>query len=85
MSEVSVSAENDLLEPYAAPEIFVDGFTKHTSRDGVMTCVGYRNMPEGRVIVVRLVWPAVNTGAAMDDANEAVAVSKLIGPKKGAH
>jgi hypothetical protein len=62
------TADEELLEPYAVAEIFVDGFTKHTLRDGVMTCVGFRNMTEGKVIVVRLVWPAVNTVAAINDA-----------------
>jgi len=63
---------NDLIEPFAAQEIFVDGFTDHATRNGVMTCVGYRRLPEGNVIVVRLVWPAVNTTAAIDSAMQAM-------------
>jgi hypothetical protein len=64
--------DDDLIEPYAVPEIFVDGFTRHASRSGVMTCVGYRVMPEGKVVVIRLVWPAVNTVEAIDDAVNAM-------------
>ncbi len=65
-------SKDDVIEIYSAPEIYVDGFTQHTSRDGVMTCVGYRKMPEGRVVVVKLVWPAANTNAAIEDALSAM-------------
>lgn len=66
-------ADCKLIEPYAVPEIFVDGFTQHNSRDGVMTCVGYRAMQDGKVVVIRLAWPAVNTEAAILDASVAMA------------
>lgn len=62
----------ELIEPMGVPEIFVDGFTKHTAHDGVMTAIGYRKMPEGNVAVIRLVWPEVNTSAAIDEANLAM-------------
>jgi hypothetical protein len=62
------------MEIYAVPEIFVDGFTQHMSRDGVMSCIGYRKMAEGSIVVIRLVWPATSTGAAIDEANEALAM-----------
>lgn len=82
-------SDDDLIEPYAVPEIFVDSFTKHVSRDGVMTCVGYRKMAEGRVVVVRLAWPAVNTSAAIEDANLALTVPidelQIIRGKRRAH
>ena len=65
-------ADEELIEAYTVPEIFVDGFTAHSSRDGVMTCVGYRRMAEGKIVVLRLVWPAINTIAAIDDANAAM-------------
>lgn len=81
--------EEEFSEPFAAPEIFVDGFSKHTARDGVMTCIGYRNMPEGRMVVVRLVWPAVNTMAAIEEAEAAMAAPVLgvggSGAKRGFH
>lgn len=71
----------DLIDNYSAPEIFVDGFANHTSHDGVMTCVGYRRMPEGLTVVIRLVWPAVNTVAAVDDAIQAMTTVR-IGPRR---
>lgn len=66
-------SKDDLIEPYTVHEIFVDGFIEHRSIDGVMSCVGYRKSPEGRVIVVRLAWPETSTQAAIDDANAALA------------
>ena len=64
--------EDDLIDLHAVPEIFVDNFTRHVSRDGVMSCVGYRQMPQGKVIVIKLVWPAVNTSSAIGDAIDAM-------------
>lgn len=82
-------ADCKLIEPYAVPEIFVDGFTKHTSRDGVMTCVGYREMQGAKVVVIRLAWPAVNTSAAIEDASLALTVPvkelQIIRGKRRAH
>lgn len=80
--------EEEFSEPFAAPEIFVDGFTNHTARDGVMTCVGYRRMADGSHIVVRLAWPAVNTMAAVEEAEAALArpqPAARVGPKRGVH
>lgn len=76
--------EDEFIEPFAAPEIFVDGFSKHLSRDGVMSCVGYRKMPDGNLVVVRLVWPAVNTMAAIEDAEAAMAAPVVASNGTGA-
>ncbi len=65
-------SDESVIEPFGVPEIFVDGFTHHTAHDGVMTCIGYRKMPSGKVVVLRLAWPAVNTAAAITDAEEAM-------------
>jgi hypothetical protein len=62
----------DMIEVYPTKEIFVDGFAGHKSSDGVMTCVGYRKMSEGNVVVVRLAWPAVNTNEAIISAIDAM-------------
>lgn len=81
---------DDPIELYAAPEIFVDGFTKHESRDGVMSCNGYRRVHGRNVVVVKLVWPVVNTSAAIDEALQAMsptdgAVKPSGGRKRGIH
>lgn len=65
------------MEIYAVPEIFVDGFTQHTARDGVMSCIGYRKMSEGKIVVVRLVWPATSTSSAIDEATAALTQTGL--------
>ncbi len=65
--------DEGLIEPFSVQEIFVDGFTDHQTHDGVMTCAGYRKTKEGRLVVVRLVWPEVNTAAAIADATAALA------------
>jgi hypothetical protein len=71
--------DEEFAEPFAAPEIYIDGFTHHAVRDGVMTCIGYRNMPDGRHVVLRLAWPMVNTMAAVEEAE------KDAGSKRGVH
>ena len=70
--------DQKLVEPFAVPEIFVDGFTDHIIRNGVMTCAGYRlQEPAGedgqlqRVAVIRLVMPAANLNDAIEDARSA--------------
>jgi hypothetical protein len=73
---------SDPIELYSVPEIFVDGFTKHVSVDGVMSCIGYRKMQGRSVVVLKLVWPAVNTGAAISDAMEALDTPAR---RRGAH
>lgn len=81
-------SDEDFAEPFAAPEFYVDGFTNHAARDGVMTCIGYRNMSDGKQIVVRLVWPMVNTMAAVEDAEAALAKPRYAtgdGSKRGVH
>lgn len=66
-----------LIEPFAVQEIFVDGFTKHAIHRGNMSCVGYRMQPAAddaepvKVVVIRLVWPAVATDEAIADARGA--------------
>jgi hypothetical protein len=81
--------EDRIIEPFTAPEIFVDGFTQHEARNGVMTCIGYRAMKDGKFAVVRLVWPVVSTGAAIDDAIAALGAhpddSGPTDPKRGVH
>jgi hypothetical protein len=83
-------SDEPLIEPFSVPEIFVDGFTDHVARDGVMSCAGYRHMKDGKIVVVRLVWPAVNTDAAIEDAKIAMASPNPttplhIVPKRGIH
>lgn len=73
----------DLIELYSVPEIFVDGFARHTSHDGVMTCIGYRLMDGHKIVVLRLVWPAVNTTAAINEAVDAMSASSQ--PKRDVH
>ncbi len=72
--------DETLVEPFAVQEIFVDGFCDHQINNGVMTCVGYRTQRPSRengdplkVVVVRLVMPASNVDAAVDDARQAQA------------
>ena len=83
--------DEELIEPFLAPEVFVDGFSEHTVRDGVMTCAGYRTMKHGRIVVIRLAWPVVNTIAAIDAAIQAMVPSaapvKIVvaHPKRGVH
>lgn len=69
---------DELIEPVGVLEIFVDGFTDHVARDGVMSCVGYRTMKDGKFVVIKLVWPAVNTEAAIGDARSAMVPPKKI-------
>ena len=68
----------DLMELQSVPEIFVDGFTNHACKNGVMSCVGYRTLPSGNVVVLRLVWPAVNTVEAINDAVSAMAPESVL-------
>lgn len=69
--------DEELLEPFAVQEIFVNGFTNHQRHDGVMSCVGYRATRDGKLVVVRLVWPAANTEAAIEDAKAALAAAEV--------
>lgn len=70
--------DETLVEPFAVPEIFVDGFSDHVITNGVMTCAGYRIQPAIRgdgeamkVVVIRLVMPAANIDEAIEDARQA--------------
>lgn len=70
--------DDTLVEPFAVPEIFVDGFTDYSVRNGIMSCVGYRIQPVSRengdpvkVVVVRLIWPSANLDEAVAEAREA--------------
>lgn len=77
-----------IIEPIGVLEVYVDGFTEHIVRDGVMTCVGYRRMPDGRKVVLRLAWPAVNTAEAVESAITAAAMPTAApqnGSKRGVH
>lgn len=69
--------DETLIEHFAVPEIFVDGFSDHIITNGVMSCAGYRlqqapgaTKPE-RVVVVRIVIPAVAVDEAIADARQA--------------
>jgi hypothetical protein len=85
--------DETLVEPLAAPEIFVDGFTDHQVHNGVMTCAGYRIQPglKGgeplKVVVVRLVWPVGSTDAAINEARDAQSATQFImgGPRIERH
>jgi hypothetical protein len=70
--------DETLIEPFAVQEIFVDGFCDHQIENGVMSCVGYRVQRPSRqngdplkVVVIRLVMPAMNLDAAIQDARQA--------------
>lgn len=70
--------DETLVEAYPVPEIFVDGFSDHVVTNGVMTCAGYRVQPASRedaeptrIVVIRLVMPAMNMDAAIEDARQA--------------
>lgn len=59
--------DENLVEPFAVQEFFVDGFTGHEVHNGILTCAGYRLMPPShesgdvqKVVVVRVVMPANN-------------------------
>lgn len=77
--------DETLVEPFAVPEIFVDGFSDHEIHNGVMTCAGYRLQPPSRqngeplkVVVVRLVWPVTATDEAIADARRAQSAPFLV-------
>lgn len=70
--------DETLVEPFSVQEIFVDGFCDHQISNGVMTCVGYRLQRPSRqngdplkVVVVRLVMPAINITEAIEDMRAA--------------
>lgn len=70
--------DETLVETFAAPEIFVDGFSDHQVHNGVMTCAGYRIQPPSRehgeplkMVVIRLVFPLCAVEAAIADAKQA--------------
>lgn len=70
--------DDTLVEPFAVPEFFVDGFSDHViTSSGVMTCAGYRlqklpgSSEQQRVAVIRLVFPSCNLNEAIDDAKQA--------------
>ncbi len=83
--------DESLIEPFSVQEIFVDGFTEYVARDGVMTCAGYRLTSDGdKVVKVRLIWPAVNTEAAVNGAMVALRApppddKTISDPKRGCH
>lgn len=74
--------KEETFDDFSAPEIFVDGFVNHASRDGVMSCVGYRSIGGRKIIVLRLVWPAANTTSAVEDAMSALNHDIEIGSKR---
>ena len=44
----------DVIEPFAAPEIFVDGWGERTLIEGIYSSVGYRIIRGEKVAVVRV-------------------------------
>ncbi len=76
--------DKTVVEPMGLPEIFVDGFSSHVTRNGIMTCVGYRLQDglgeELRVAVVRLIWPEHSTDEAIADAREAQYAPNAVPP-----
>lgn len=67
-----MSEDQELIEPFAIPEIFVDGFVQYEVHDGILTFVGYRKQrASAPVAVLRLVMPVVNLMAAIHGAMSA--------------
>jgi len=67
---------DDLIEPFAAQEVFVDCFTGHSVENGIFSCVGYRKQrgPDGvcqKVAVIRIAMPANKLVEAIAKAQEA--------------
>jgi len=65
-----------LMEPFAAQEFFVDGFTDHGVDNGIFSCVGYRKQrgPNGvcqKVAVIRIAMPANKLAEAIAKAQAA--------------
>lgn len=73
--------DDTLVEQFAVPEILVDGFAEHVSINGVMRCVGYRNVGNRKVIVIRLAWPEASTEAAIGEALDALSIAPLTAPR----
>jgi len=68
--------DDELIEPFAVQEIFVDCFTDHTVDNGIFSCVGYRKQrgPGGtcqKVAVIRIAMPANKLVEAIAKAQEA--------------
>ena len=64
-----------LVEPFAAPEIYVEGFTDYEVKDGVLTCAGYRtkrtNGEPFKEVVLRIVMPVANLADTIAQATTA--------------
>jgi len=80
--------DKTLIDPFAAQEIFCDGFTDYKVRNGNMSCVGFRIQDpehEGgklfKVIVVRLIFPKDCVTAAIEETQRAI--SDLPAPSIG--
>jgi hypothetical protein len=86
-----------LIEPFAALEVYCDGFTDFRVRNGNMTCVGFRlhePLRKGeeplRVVVLRLVFPKDCVPDAIAEAQAAfaapVALAETVsGPRRKHH
>lgn len=68
-------AEKDrsLVELFAAQEFYVDGFTDHEVRDGILTCTAYRIQHGHPVVVFRVV---IRAGSALASIDQAMAALK---------
>lgn len=71
--------DKPIVEPLTVQEIFCDGFTKHTVRNGNMSCVGYRIQEPSRetgepvkIAVVRLIFPRDCVVSAIVEAQKAL-------------
>lgn len=46
--------DQGLIEPFAVPEIFVDGWGERTLSEGIYSSVGYRIIKGEKIAVIRL-------------------------------
>lgn len=68
--------DDTLMEPFAAQEFFVDGFTDHSVDNGIFSCVGYRiqrsaGNPCQKIAVLRIAMPANKLTEAISRAQAA--------------
>ncbi len=64
-----------LVEPFAAPEIYCEGFTDYEVKDGVLTFSGYRTRDVHgealREVVIKIVMPVANLVSVVAEATAA--------------
>lgn len=70
--------DETLIEPFAAQEFYVDGFTDYSVANGLIFCAGYRLQPSRdgseplKVTVLRLIWPIAMLEEVIALARDAV-------------